>query len=57
MSLMMFSLIEIEKPKRMKPVLALVCFRLVDSGSLYSPQRHSQGQIPLSLPLAQSLRL
>lgn len=43
MSLMMFSFVEIEKPKRMKLVLALACLRLVDSGSLYSPQRHSQG--------------
>lgn len=33
----MFSLIEIEKTKRMKTVLALVCLTLVDSGILYSP--------------------
>lgn len=35
----MFSLIETEKPKRMKPVLPLVCLTLLDSGSLYSPSK------------------
>lgn len=35
----MFSLIEIEELKTIKPVLALVCLTLVDSGSLYSPSK------------------
>lgn len=37
MSLIMFSLIEIEKPKKVKPVLALVCLTVIDLGSLYAP--------------------